>query len=158
MKQKTIYYKDELNDEFSGTNITPRRVDENYKYIHKNPIWRILAFLFNFIIAPVKFLYPKIRFRQKTIGKEKLKKYKNTGYFIYVNHTNNFADACIPSNIAFPKKNYMIANADNVSMKGLGNAAQMLRVIPIPNASKAKAMKNYFEQIRYEINKCILYS
>ena len=34
-KQEIIYYSDELNDEFSGAEITPRKIDENYKYIHK---------------------------------------------------------------------------------------------------------------------------
>ena len=33
-EQKIIYYKDELNDEFSGAEITPRKIDENYKYKH----------------------------------------------------------------------------------------------------------------------------
>ncbi|MBR2290267.1 MAG: 1-acyl-sn-glycerol-3-phosphate acyltransferase [Clostridia bacterium] len=151
MEQRTIYYKDELNDEFSGTNITPRKIDENYKYIHKNPLWIILAFLFNILVFPVKVLYPKIRFHQKFIGKEKLKKYKKTGYFVYVNHTNNLADACIPSNAIFPKRNYMIANSDNVSMPFLENSVQMLKVIAIPD--NVKGMKNYLEKIKMVIRK-----
>ena len=39
MKEKIIYYEDELNDEFSTAKIEPRKIDENYKYIHKNVIW-----------------------------------------------------------------------------------------------------------------------
>ena len=31
--KQVYYYKDELNDEFSGAKITPRIIDENYKYI-----------------------------------------------------------------------------------------------------------------------------
>ena len=38
--KKIIYYQDELNDEFSEAQIKPRIIDENYKYIHKNPFWR----------------------------------------------------------------------------------------------------------------------
>ena len=34
MKEKIIYYEDELNDEFSTAKIEPRKIDENYKYIH----------------------------------------------------------------------------------------------------------------------------
>ena len=45
-KQKIIYYNDELNDEFSGAEIKPRKIDENYKYIHKNIIWNITAFFY----------------------------------------------------------------------------------------------------------------
>ena len=29
-EQKIIYYKDELNDEFSDAKIEPRQIDENY--------------------------------------------------------------------------------------------------------------------------------
>ena len=32
---RIIYYKDELNEEFSTAKIEPRKIDEKYKYIHK---------------------------------------------------------------------------------------------------------------------------
>ncbi len=145
MEQKTFYYKDELNDEFSKAEIIPRKIDEKYKYIHKNLFWFIAAFFFNLIMIPVKFIYPKIKFRNKYIGKEKLKKYKNTGYFVYVNHTQEFCDTLIPSNPIFPKRNYIIVNPENVSIPGLGNSVQMLGAIPIPE--NKSGMKNFLNKI-----------
>lgn len=151
-EKKTIYYKDELNDEFSTAKIEPRTIDENYKYIHKNIFWRISAwFIQNVISVPIKFLYPKIKFKIKYIGREKLKKYKKQGYFIYGNHTQSFADTFITTNAIFPKRNFFIVNPENVSMKILGNAVQMLGAIPIPNDKKA--MKNFLEAIEDKINK-----
>ena len=83
-EQKIIYYKDELNDEFSGAEITPRKIDENYKYIHKNVIWNAVAFLLqNILSLPIKYLYAKIKLKIKYVGKEKYKPYKKQGYFIY---------------------------------------------------------------------------
>ena len=71
-KGKIIYYKDELNEEFSEAQITPRVIDENYKYIHKNVIWNATAFLLqNVLSVPIKYLYAKIKFRLKYEGKEK---------------------------------------------------------------------------------------
>ena len=71
-KQKIIYYNDELNDEFSGAEIKPRKIDENYKYIHKNIIWNITAFfLQNILSLPIKYLYANIKLKIKYIGKEK---------------------------------------------------------------------------------------
>lgn len=145
MDQKIFYYDDELNNEFSNAKIIPRKIDENYKYIHKNSFWIILAFLFNLIAIPIKFIYPKVKFRIKYIGKEKLKAYKNTGYFVYVNHTQSFCDTFIPSNPIFPKMNYLIVNPENVSMPILGNCVQMLGAIPIP--SNKSAMKNFLDKI-----------
>ena len=153
MKEKRIiYYKDELNDEFSEAKITPRIIDENYVYEHKNPLWKFASLaLQNVVSMPIKIVYSKLKFRQKYIGKEKIKKYKNTGYFIYANHTQNFADVFIPSLPIYPKRNFFIVNPENVSMKFLGNIVQMLGAIPIP--SNRKAMMNFLDSINKKIEK-----
>ena len=150
--KKNIYYKDELNDEFSKAKITPRRIDENYKYIHKNPLWNICAFILqNILSMPIKYLYAKIKFRIKYVGKEKLKPYNKEGYFIYVNHTQPFADTFIPSIANYPKRNYFIVNPENVSMKGLKTTVEMLGAIPIP--SNRQAMKNFLNTVAIRIKK-----
>ena len=151
MKQKEIiYYKDELNEEFSTAKILPRKIDENYKYIHKSVIWNAIAFLLqNVLSVPIKFLYAKIKFKIKYVGKEKLKPYKKQGYFIYGNHTQVFADTFITSNTNYPKKNFFIVNPENVSMKYLGNVVEMLGAIPIP--VNKEAMKNFLEVIEKRI-------
>ena len=76
-EQQIIYYEDELNDEFSSAKIIPRLIDENYKYVHKNPLWNLCSILIqNVFSVPLKVLYSKIKFKIKYIGKEKLKPYK----------------------------------------------------------------------------------
>lgn len=44
LKQATIYYEDELNDEFSTAVITPRKIDGKYVYCHKGLRKRISHF------------------------------------------------------------------------------------------------------------------
>ena len=149
---KTIYYEDELNDEFSEAIIEPRKIDKNYKYEHKNPLWNLSTFLVqNVISVPIKFIYAKLKFKIKYIGREKLKQYKKTGYFVYGNHTQPFADTFIITNSIFPKRNYLIVNPENVSMKGLGNFVQQFGAIPIPN--DRSGMKNFLKTINNKINK-----
>lgn len=148
---KIIYYKDELNDEFSPTTKTSRKIDENYKYIHKNPLWNLCSFLLqNVISVPIKVLYSKIKFKIQYIGKEKLRPYKNQGYFIYANHTQPFADTFIPSNPIYPKRNYFIVNPANVSLKPFRTIVEMLGAIPTP--SNKIAMKNFLDAIEKKIN------
>lgn len=148
--KKIIYYEDELNDEFSEVKIEPRFIDENYKYIHKNPFWNFASFMIqNVLSIPIKFLYPKIKFKIKYIGKEKLKPYKKQGYFIYGNHTQSFSDTFLPSNTMFPKRSYLIVNPENVSMKYVGNIVQMFGAIPIP--SNVKGMKKFLETLEKRI-------
>lgn len=149
---KTIYYEDELNDEFSKSSIEPRIIDENYKYVHKNPLWNLCSFVLqNILSVPIKILYAKIKFRIKYIGKEKIKPYKNEGYFIYGNHTQPFADTFIPSIPMYPKRNFLIVNPVNISLKGTGILVEMLGAMPIP--SNKSAMKNFLEAIKQKINK-----
>ena len=147
---KTIYYEDELNDEFSKSSIEPRIIDENYKYVHKNPLWNLCSFVLqNILSVPIKILYAKIKFRIKYIGKEKIKPYKNEGYFIYGNHTQPFADTFIPSIPMYPKRNFLIVNPVNISLKGTGTLVEMLGAIPVPG--NKTAMKNFLEEIQTKI-------
>lgn len=152
MKEKqVIYYKDELNDEFSRAKIIPRKIDENYKYLHQNPLWNFCSFaLQNVISVPIKVGYSKLKFYLKYVGKEKLKPYKKQGYFIYGNHTQAFGDTFIPSMMMYPKRNFLIVNPENVSMKGLKQFVEMLGAIPIPG--NKEAMKHFMEAIKTRIN------
>ena len=81
--KKTIYYTDELNDEFSKVQMKPRVIDEKYNY-NKNPIWDFCSVIIqNILSMPIKIIDAKLKFRHKFVGKEKLKKHKKDGYFIY---------------------------------------------------------------------------
>ncbi len=153
-EKKVFFYKDELNDEFSSAKITPRIIDENYKYEHSK-LWNICSYIMqNVLSMPIKYLYAKIKFKIKFIGREKLKAYKKQGYFIYANHTQAFADTFIPSLACYPKRNFLIVNPENVSMKGLSHVVEMLGAIPIPN--RIDGMKNFLEIIekRSKIQNC----
>ena len=147
---KVIYYSDELNDEFSEKKIETKKIDKNYKYVHKNPLWNLCSYLIqNVFSVPIKNLYSSIKFKIKYIGKEKLKPYKNQGYFIYGNHTQAFADTFITSRAVYPKRNFLIVNPANVSMKGLRTLVEMLGAIPIP--TELNGMKKFMDTIKLRI-------
>lgn len=147
--RKVIYYSDELNDEFSTAKIEAKRIDENYKYKH-GIIWNCISYIIqNIISMPIKIGYQKIKFKLKYIGKEKFKICKSEGYFIYANHTQAFCDTFIPSVANYPKRNFLIVNPANVSIKGAGHLIEMLGAIPTPDDKVA--MKNFLEIIEYRI-------
>jgi 1-acyl-sn-glycerol-3-phosphate acyltransferase len=147
---KTIYYKDELNDEFSSAKIIPRKIDENYKYTPTNFLWEFCSCLVqNILSMPIKLIYSKVKFKIKYIGKEKLKPYKKQGYFVYVNHTQPFADTFIPSIPIYPKRNFFIVNPENVSMKFSGELVHMLGALPVPG--NKDATKNFLLAIEKRI-------
>ena len=151
MNNRVIYYEDELNEEFSNKKITPIKIDENYKYEH-GILWNACSFLIqNVLSMPLKIIHLKRKFKIKYIGKEKIKPFKNTGYFVYANHTQAFEDTFIPSVGIYPKRNFLIVAPENVSMKGLKTLTELFGAIPIANTKTA--MKSFLGTIEKRIRK-----
>lgn len=155
--QKIIYYKDELNDEFAGDNITARVIDGSYKYIRDSICGKFLHLLFYRIIAiPIAWCYMKIYFGHRVINKKKLKIYKTKGYFMYGNHTHFIADALVPTMVNMPKCTDVIVHPNNVSMPVLGRVTPYLGALPLPD--DVHAAKNFINAVSAKIKKkdCVM--
>ena len=143
---KTFTYTDELNDDFAGTNINTAKIDGDYRYLSNHPFRRAFQWVFYHLIAtPFVFLYNKIGHGERIIGRKKLKPYRKTGYFLYGNHTRSAGDCYAPSLIAFPRKAYIIANPDAVSIRGVRRIVQDLGVLPLP--SNTAAARNFHQAL-----------
>ncbi len=130
---KTVYYSDELTDDFAGTDIQTKHVDGRMKYVNHNPVWNFFAFLLYYMLAlPIVWLVAKVRFGLKVKHRKNLRLARKTGYFLYGNHTQA-VDSVTPAILAAPKKAYLIADPDAVSIKGLKNIVLMLGAIPVPD-------------------------
>ena len=151
LHHRIVYYKDPLNDDFAGTSISQKKVDDNFVYVHENKLWRLCSTIFYYGIAyPIMYLLVKIKRHVRVKNKEAIKKVKNSGYFLYGNHTNIY-DAFIPhTQVTRLKKTYIIANPDAVSIKGTKNLVMMLGVLPTPGS--AGSVKNFNAAIEKRIN------
>lgn len=148
MKEKVIYYTDELNDDFAKTEIQRKPLGVKYKYIHKNTLWRVVCFIVYYVVAiPLVFIINKIVHHQRLKNKKVLKQVKKSGYFVYGNHTSHLNDCFSVPVMALPKRAYIICNPDALSIKGLKNIVQMLGAIPLANTLKEhKEMVKCIEQ------------
>ena len=142
MKQKVIYYTDEHNDEFSKAKITPKKIDGGYKYIRN----RFLSgFLYNVVARPLAYAYTKLKYAQKTVGRDKLRPYLKQGLFIYGNHTQAGGDPLIPNVFCFPKKVYFVVHPNNVSMPVFGVFMPYLGALPLPD--NMAAYRNFLSAV-----------
>lgn len=150
MKQtmpEVYYYTDPLHDEFSGITKKTITVDKNFKYISRNPLWRLVSFfIYRVIITPWAYLHCKCKFKYKIVNRQAFKQHKHDGYFVYSNHTLMGGDAFFPSITNAPRKPYIVVNADNVSTKGTKNFIMMLGAIPIP--TKLNGMPKFISTIK----------
>ena len=144
---EVIYYNDLLNDEFSTAQIEAKKIDGSWKYLRN----RALSFFWYRIVAtPLAFLYTKIKYRHKIVGREKLKGFEKQGYFVYGNHTQILGDPLIPSFVCFPKKAYIIVHANNVSMPYLGRVTPYMGGLPLPD--DMAATRNFTSAIEKRID------
>ncbi len=150
-KRRVIYYDDELNDEFSLAVIEAKKIDGDYVYCHDSAHKKLTHFFWYRIVAtPIAFLYTRIVFHHKIVGKKLLKPYRKKGYFTYGNHTQDIADAFIPNMLNVPQSNYVIAHPNNVSMPYLGRITPSLGALPLPD--DMKAYRNFIRAIERRIS------
>lgn len=148
-EKKIIYYKDELNDDFSRADIKVKKIDGNYTYVAKNPFKKFAEwFLYRIVAIPLSFLFLKFFYGHKIVNKKVIKKQKGA-YFTYANHTNAAADPFIPTFVSFPKRVHVIVGAANVSIKGIGGVIAMLGALPLPD--DVAATKNFTAAINLRV-------
>ncbi len=148
---KTIYYRDELNDDFSRTNnLDEKQIDERFNYFRLNNFFiKLWANFLYFVIAkPIVWLVLKIYFRYKVINKKRLKRRGKKGCFIYGNHTNYLPDAAFNS-LLHRKRNYVIVGSQTVNIRGIGALVQDLGAIPL--GSNPQAKRNFLEFVEQRL-------
>lgn len=147
-KGQIFYFSDELNDEFSGITRKTKIIDQNYRYIHRNPVWKMGSFfVYRIIMTPVAYLYMKFSYHMKVMNRKILFKHYKDGYFLYGNHTQVPGDGYIPTVLSFPKKDIVVVNADNVSLKGTQTFMEMIGAYPLPN--KMDGMIHFMNGLKY---------
>lgn len=146
MKPQTIYYSDEVNDDFAGTDIERKPLPENYKYIKKG-FWGKLSKLivYYIVVLPILWIFCRVIRRVKYVNKKALKPYKKQSCFIYGNHTSMVIDGFNPAYLAYPRPADIIINADAMSIKGLSWLLKTLGGFPIPESYAG--MKKFQEAI-----------
>lgn len=149
-KQEVIYYTDELQDEFSTTQITPRKIDASYDYGTKSFKWKLFhIFWYSIVFRPICRFTFKFILGHKIVNRKILKPYKNKPFFMYGNHTNTACDPFIPSMLAYRNHVFVIVHPNNVSMPVLGRINPYLGAIPLPD--DLSAAKNFMNAIKVRI-------
>ena len=131
-KNKTIYYSDELNDDFASLGIKKKPLGDDFEYIHKNILWNTCSFvIYRMIAQPLVFVFVKVAHRQRFKNRKVLKTARKTGAFIYANHTNMLLDAFVPNIVKRRKRGYILVGPDTTSIPGLKNIVEMVGAIPL---------------------------
>ena len=156
MKAERVYaYSDPLNDDFAGTNITTCRVGKEFRFVRSSLLWRAVSFVVYYVIAfPIVWLVARLYLGLRFENKKVLRQLRGKGFFLYGNHTQ-ILDAFLPAIAAFPRRAYIVAGPDVVSIPGIKHLVMMLGALPIP--TEMSAMRGFLDAIslRYRQNACV---
>ena len=154
-KKRIIYYADEHNDDFAENHIHKSTVGKTFPYMRTSLLWNGIAFIVYYLIAiPIAFVISKVYLGLRFKNKPSLKEIGKQGFYLYGNHTRHL-DAFVPALAAFPRKAYVIANADAVSIPFLKNIVMMVGAIPIP--TEAGGVRGFLKtvSVRYRRGSCV---
>lgn len=129
-KSKTIYWSDELNDDFDSFGLNRPPVPKDYRYERRLPF--LSSLLYYGLATPLLGTYCFFH-GVKVINRGALKALKNTGYFIYANHVAVSDVFKYASYAVRGKRVNIIGYSDTLSMKFVGNIAKAIGYLPIPD-------------------------
>jgi len=153
--KKTYYYK-EYTDELIKSKNQNFKLSKNYKWIHSNIFYRMISYIVYYAFKIFGYLYCKIALRVKLNNKKILKKYKNSGYFIYGNHTQVMGDVFIPAIAVSKKRIYVIVNPANLGIPVIGKLLPMLGALPKPESISGMKLFNEAINERIKQKKCVV--
>lgn len=134
-KQYYYYYHDEVNDDFANTNIETQKTPDDFEYLPKSPVYRLLGpLVYHFLVVNVSVgekLFARIPIKNKKVLRHR--KDCSRGYFIYSNHTSMLTDAVSAPISSYPRQCYTVAHPDVISIKGIKTLVRMLGALPTPS-------------------------
>ncbi len=147
MKKKIFCYSDVLRDDFGNTIKTLKPLPTKYEYVKKNPVSKLGAFLlYRVLIRPIVWIYVKVKFQHRFVGKKKLCK-ERAGCLLYKNHVMLAGDAFIPNVISVRKRNYILTGKETNSLSAILPLLRALGNIPLgQNAAQSVAMLRCMRQ------------
>jgi len=152
-ERETVFYKDELNDDFADNNIKVTPLKSDYRYINNSWLFKVNSFLLRYFFAvPVLTIFIFFAYRPKIKNKKVLKQLKKKGYYIYSNHVIPLDPVIIPVKSNISKACVIISSPDTFSIHPFVSwLVRHFLAIPIPNDKDMYA--NYVNALSWHINK-----
>lgn len=148
-RKSAVRYYRSYTDEFVESRQQDFLLPENYTWVHTSPVYRAVAQLLYGAAFAFEFFYARFALHIKVVGRDKLKGLRDTGYFLYGNHTQPIGDAFAPAQYAFPKRIYAVAGTANLGIPVLGRLLPMLGALIIPDS--VRQMKDFLGAVQYHL-------
>lgn len=134
-----------------------QQLPDNYRWVRREAWFCLLSGLLYGLAALVGAVYCKLFLHVTIRNREVLKTGRETGYFLYANHTQEIGDVLLPVLAVRPKRIYTIASTANLGIPVIGKLLPALGILPIPGSSMRQA-KEFRSAVKTRIaeKKCVV--
>lgn len=148
MKEKILKYKSFSDDFFHGGE--GYCLPDDYKWLRTDARSKLYSALSYTAAIAFSAVYLRVFLHLHIKGAKKLRREKSTGFFIYGNHTQHFADVFIPALAALPKRIYTVVSPENMALPGIGKILPYLGALPLP--SSLSGMRGFLEAVEKRLS------
>lgn len=138
-----------FDEDFAQTKNQDYKLEPDYKWLRLDFISKCKAKLVYGLAIVFSSVYCRVFLHLKIKGSKSLKLAKDTGGFIFGNHTQPVGDVFNPALAALPKRIYTIVSSANLGIPVLGRVLPYLGALPI--ADSVSGMKKLNEAIDYRL-------
>lgn len=155
---KKIYYYKTYKDDVVISNNQNYELPEDYKWIKTNKIYNFLSKIVYIIGKIFGNIYCRLFLKVTIENSDILRQYKDIGYFVYGNHTQEIGDVFIPAVVCKNERIFTIASPANLGIKIIGKLLPSLGILPTANnISQTRKLYKAVEQRIKEKHPVIIY-
>lgn len=138
-----------VTDDFIESKNQTFCLPEDYAWLREGLFDKGISGIVYLLGTAFAYFYCRFYLHMKIKNKRIIRKYRNTGFFLYGNHTQPIGDAFIPIRTVFPKRGYAVVSPANLGIPFLGPLLPALGALPVP--ASFEGMKKLDEAIRQRI-------
>lgn len=151
MNKKVYYFSDEINDDFAPLGLERPKIDENYKYIRKNPFNVFFSAIVYYCLAKPILSFIAICMGVKVKNRKNIKPFRKRGLFIYANHTSYLDAFVIQAFVGGFKRTNILGYSDASAIPFVNHICKACGYLPIP--STLKGTQKLMEAIEYYVER-----
>ncbi|MDO5424650.1 MAG: 1-acyl-sn-glycerol-3-phosphate acyltransferase [Eubacteriales bacterium] len=151
---KTIEYHSFSEDVVESKNQNCK-VPESYQWVRQERWFRLCSAVLYQIFRFAGILYCKCFLHTRIKNRKLLEQYKQTGFFLFANHTQPIGDVFLPAWVS-PRRIYTVASPANLGVPVIGKLLPYLGILPVPeNLPQMRQFREALDR-RLEEKSCIV--
>lgn len=129
------------------------KIPESYQWVPGGKLFRVFSGILYRAARALGIIYCKFFLHVNIKNRKVLEEGRDTGFFLFANHTQEMGDVFLPAWAVRPKRIYTVASTANMGIPVIGKLLPAMGMLPLPDS--ISQMKQFRKAIELRIReKC----